>query len=276
MSLLPCRRPLSEVEACYLRWAICLPPDSVANTVYGVDVTPELLSMLITAELASPILGPLPPPLCCSMLDDDIINLYGKLCVARAPGCCHVYSTHLDLDAIRVEMAELGDDKSAIGRFMERKYEECKSRGLVYKGGKDTQQLGGLVFPVLYEKNHWIVWGFNPRVKEIYLIDSLAEKNINRALWSIISRFIKLEGFMVNRRAEIGGTPKQTNHYDCGVFVCVAINLLVSFFSQNKRGDATSYTAFELLSPSFTQADIPRLRQQIALDILTGCAANLF
>jgi Ulp1 family protease len=109
-----------------------------------------------------------------------------------------------------------------------------------------------------------------------YLQDSLGGKR--RDLMDLLWRYLKEEHFDKKcvTMEETGWTfvdgsqstvPQQDNNDDCGIFACMFINLLFEFVA-DERNLAEPITT-EIFN-SFSAKNIPRIRQQMQLDILRG------
>lgn len=130
--------------------------------------------------------------------------------------------------------------------------------------GRDLFQLEKVFFPINVGGNHWVCAVAYIQERKIQFYDSLGSSGARylQHIW----RYLQDEHMDKKQHAlpgpawklvpcNIDRTPQQLNGYDCGVFVCMFMDLLA--------------TDCPLL---FNQHQIPQCRKRIALSILKGTA----
>lgn len=112
-----------------------------------------------------------------------------------------------------------------------------------------------VLIPINIANSHWTLVHIQPKKRKITYLDSFRGKNVSCV--ELVKEFL-IERRKEERENEImwqveyrQDIPKQTNSYDCGVFVC--LNAMAICLGQD---------------PKYKQQDIENFRKQIFLQIL--------
>ncbi|KAH9255353.1 hypothetical protein BASA81_006472 [Batrachochytrium salamandrivorans] len=203
-------------------------------------------------------------------VNDEIVNAYSQMCQHRTPQ--GLERTHLFSSFFL----------SSLGMNNEYKYEAVKKWTTPRRGGKvDLFSKRAVLIPINLHSVHWIFAFVDLRFKQIVVLDSMHGENAD--VYRALFRYLKDE-HLDKKQCElpdqgewkmIGGNrscaPRQNNSDDCGVFSCMFANLLMEFFAREEgESSAPKPVLTAKLLSSFSCKDMPRIREQIQLDILRG------
>jgi Ulp1 family protease len=128
-----------------------------------------------------------------------------------------------------------------------------------------------LLFPCHVNNNHWTLVVVDTVFKQLYNLDSCAG---DMTQVEVIQRYLsdvggQFEGFSGFGRAFVSSAPKvpmQTNSMDCGLFCLMNVSFIVEFC----RSRNNAPLPFEALYQCYSQDDMPRIRQQVQLELARG------
>jgi Ulp1 family protease len=195
-------------------------------------------------------------------LNDEIINCFAKLVEKRAdsPSRPYVFSSFMYSTLIGLS-----------GR--EYQYEQVKKWTARGPGKADLFARSAAFFPINLSNTHWCMAVADMGAKTLTYYDSMAGAG-TQCLQTLL-RYLQDEhqdkkgaplpaGWMAVSARD--STPQQRNGVDCGVFSVTTLNLLAFAFERGIQPN---------LADSFGQRDIPKIRQQIQLDLHRGCVFPL-
>lgn len=202
-------------------------------------------------------------------VNDEIVNAYSQMCRHRTPRgleCTHLFSSFF---------------LSSLGMNNEYKYEAVKKWTTPRRGGKiDLFAKRAVLVPINLHSVHWIFAFVDIPFKQIVVLDSMHGENAD--VYRALFRYLKDE-HLDKKQCElpdqekwkmVGGNrscaPRQNNSDDCGVFSCMFSNLLMEFFAREDADEAAKPVLTSKLLSCFSCKDMPRIREQIQLDILRG------
>lgn len=199
-------------------------------------------------------------------VNDEIVNAYCQMCrhrTERAVQTTHLFSSFF-LNTLTPNQVY--------------KYDAVKKWTAPRRGKIDLFAQRAVLFPINLNNVHWIFAYIDITFKKIVVLDSMHGENSK--VYNTLFRYLKDEHMDKKQCAlpdeheweMVGGNgsraPRQNNSDDCGVFSCMFANLLTAFlghdYSEPKPIDSQGLFA------CFTCHDMPRIRQQIQLDVLRG------
>jgi sentrin-specific protease 1 len=182
-----------------------------------------------------------------SWLNDEVINLYGKMILQRSKDHpeqlprIHMFNSFFYSNLTN---PKLGYDKV---RRWSRRF--------------DVFAMDMVLFPVNLSNLHWVLGIINFKKKQIEYYDSFGKSS--EAFFAAVRDYVEKESLDKKKTPfdwagwtnVIGGDqlPQQENGYDCGVFCC----MYAVYFSVGRF-------------PSFAQKDLPFFRKKIAIELMTG------
>lgn len=127
---------------------------------------------------------------------------------------------------------------------------------------KNYRDFRAILFPLNVNKNHWILCCADTRTKILLVYDSLndATPESYKGVIQDILRYLN-DLTLTKWKLRVADCAKQTNGYDCGVFCCVFINALISWYAHNEF-----YLPMKF---PISDTDIYNQRRQIKLDFLS-------
>ena len=209
------------------------------------------------------------PPHNTLWLNDAVIDLYCYLCCKRDPASTvFVFYTQFYMNL----MGGGG------------KYDYLRAGEIFNKRGRTKAQVDilkqrALLIPVNINNTHWILCFVDMYYKCLYALDSLLGVDTAVVLGNILryleDEFRYKKKIVLNRSewtvrpADTNSTPQQPNSYDCGVYTCMFANVLTAYFDRQAKAKEFRRVDMEIFDV-IRASDMPRVRQQIQLDLLSG------
>jgi len=199
-------------------------------------------------------------------VNDEIINCYANLCWKRnsvsVQKQSYLFSSFFLTTLVSVKD---GYKFSNVSRWTKKFKIDLFNKRLIF-------------FPININNLHWILICVDIMFKQVFVLDSLHSRQADRM--NYIWNYLKDEYLNLNKsdipdqdkwefldgNDTSTNVPRQANSDDCGVFVCMFINLLMAFI-QKSAGSNNKLNLKQIFS-SLKAVDMPRIRQQIQLDIL--------